>query len=983
MTPEKPAFYCLTAVFVLLGTAVLAQAPTIPLQDSLQKYARLGRYAKAVPFAEQWRDEAKKAKGETSVEYADALSDLGEMLYRSGKMEEGGTAIVQALEIRQKALGQTDAKVGESYHQAGSFNTAIGEYATAEGYYEKAYAIRKNAFGEEGLQTAGTLSNWGVSNMDAGNFGRADSLLSRALDIRKKKLGENDLEVGRSYNNLGILYWKTGKFPKAEASHQKCLEIRIKVLGENHPDVAHSYNNLGLVYIYMGNLPKGETYLLKGMEIKRKAIGDNNLDMAASYNNLANLNKNMGRFGQSLEYNRKSLAIKEKMLEPTHPDLGSANNNMGELHHSLGNYALAEKYLLKALEIWKNAFGPDNVDVAGAYTNLGNLYIETRQPAKAEFYYTQSLNLRKKVLGVDHPDLAHTYNNLGLLWKDANNYAKAEPFFRQSSQSYLNQIQRFFPAWSDAEKEDFFEMLTPYLEEFKAFAAVRYATHPAISGELYNHQLATKALLLNSSAKWKHRIKSSGDKKLFLQFTEWENYQNQLAVLLQSTDSTERAGIDSIQAKSEKMEKDLSIRSENFAKLADRKLTSWKEVQKTLKPGEAAVEMIRVQVYGMARTVTDTSDPQKPIYKVKGLTDTLHYAALIVKPESKYPEMVLLKNGNDLEGKHLKLYQNCIKQQLPDGFSYKQFWEKIGAKLGTSSKIYFSPDGVFHSINLNTLLNPKTKKYLLEEKEIKVVTVTKDLLNRDKGEDLNKLAYLIGFPSYYQDGDESVAISTERKSPTLAYGLRLPAGEILAQLPATKVEVTRISDILQAKGWDVQLYTEGKALEENVKESYKPRLMHVATHGYFQPDTSKDHNPLLRSGLMLTGAGTTLQGKKSETREDGILTAYEAMNLNLDNTDLVVLSACETGLGEIKNSEGVYGLQRAFKVAGAKSIIMSLWQVNDQTTQELMVSFYRHWLAEAAGGKNSKRTAFLKAQKELKTRFPSPYYWGAFVLVGE
>jgi CHAT domain-containing protein len=509
-----------------------------------------------------------------------------------------------------------------------------------------------------------------------------------------------------------------------------------------------------------------------------------------------------------------------------------------------------------------------------------------------------------------------------------------------------------------------------------------------VTETFFNVQISGKAQLQNSSAKWKHRIKTAGDKKLNRLFDEWETNQNKLNKLFQSTDSTELAGLDSLQAKTEKMEKELSLRSENFAKLADKKLINWKDVQKALKPGEAAVEIVRVKKFGISKTVTDTSDPKKPVYQVKGLTDTIYYAALIVKPESTIPEMVILKNGNDMEGKYLKYYQNLIKNKLDDNKSYQQFWQKIGARLEGSKRIYFSPDGVYHNLNLNTLFNPKTKKFLLEEKDIRIVTVTKDIVNPSPAEEDNKLAELVGFPSYYTNQTGQIAAVSERKSPELIYGLSLKSTCSLAELPGTKTEVDKIAGILNEKGWEVKNYTGESAIEENIKESYKPRLLHIATHGFFQPDTTKGSNPLLRSGLMLAGAGNTLKGEKNETGEDGILTAYEAMNLNLDNTDLVVLSACETGLGEIKNGEGVYGLQRAFKVAGAKSIIMSLWKVSDQATQELMVSFYKNWLGTASDGSKqsvrmNKRAAFLKAQKELKAKYPNPYYWGAFVMVGE
>jgi len=282
------------------------------------------------------------------------------------------------------------------------------------------------------------------------------------------------------------------------------------------------------------------------------------------------------------------------------------------------------------------------------------------------------------------------------------------------------------------------------------------------------------------------------------------------------------------------------------------------------------------------------------------------------------------------------------------------------------------------------------------------VTTTKDLLNHSDDDSENKLASLVGFPSYYSAHSLTALSDDTRKSPPLQYGLRPTSSESLAELPSTKTEVGKIETILKERGWNVQSYVEEEALEENLKESYKPGLLHIATHGFFQPDTTGNLNPLLSSGLFLTGAGNSLKGLNRPSGEDGILTAYEAMNLNLDNTNLVVLSACETGLGEIRNGEGVYGLQRAFKVAGAKSLIMSLWKVDDEATQELMVGFYTHWLSSPAAGRGAHptapsefvpvshrevgaqlRSAFLAAQKELKARYPSPYYWGAFVMVGE
>jgi CHAT domain-containing protein len=354
--------------------------------------------------------------------------------------------------------------------------------------------------------------------------------------------------------------------------------------------------------------------------------------------------------------------------------------------------------------------------------------------------------------------------------------------------------------------------------------------------------------------------------------------------------------------------------------------------------------------------------------------------------------MVILENGKELEGKYAKNYLNSIKYKKANRYSYQQYWAKIQAKLNGIKKIYLSVDGVYNSLNINTLYNIETQKYLGEELEIQLLSNSKDLITAKTNNTPIKNATLIGFPDYNSPPNPN---SVKNENPTLPHikndsTQRFFNGDNITELLGTKTEVNNLESILQKKGIKTDKYLAAQATEELVKKLNNPQILHIATHGFFLQDIEdkKDEargfmgmdtkkiaeNPLLRSGLLFANAKTALQEGC-----DGILTAYEAMNLNLDNTDLVVMSACETGLGEIKNGEGVYGLQRAFQQAGAKTVLMSLWTVSDEATQELMTLFYQNLITK----KQSKRLAFQNAQNELKKKFPEPYYWGAFVMVGE
>jgi len=368
---------------------------------------------------------------------------------------------------------------------------------------------------------------------------------------------------------------------------------------------------------------------------------------------------------------------------------------------------------------------------------------------------------------------------------------------------------------------------------------------------------------------------------------------------------------------------------------------------------------------------------------------------------------VLFNEGNKLEGRYLQYYRNTIRLQKEDILSYNHFWEplvrdsiynkpsviqsstsptvflggyyiKVNHLKGINT-VYFSPDGVFNSINLQTLFNPDKQKYLMEEVDVRMVTSTIDLLAAKSAIMPYNYAILIGNPDFGQEFQ-----SSRNRDLNTAINLDSLEWKGINSLPGTEKEIDILSELFQQKGWRMDIWTQQEATEEQLKNMIKPKVLHIATHGFFEPDHDEHtflNNPLYRSGLLLSGAekifqkdGTYIQSGE----EDGILTAFEAMNLNIENTELVVLSACETGLGEIRNGEGVYGLQRALKVAGARSILISLWKVSDQVTQELMVDFYTNWL-----GGMSKREALKQTQLMLKEKYKSPFYWGPFVLIGE
>lgn len=779
---------------------------------------------------------------------------------------------------------------------------------------------------------------------------------------------------------LADLYVRTGKYAEGES----LLLSLIKELKEKRPRPAAAmlgfegtmydcFERLGYLYLRTGNLRKAETTFKESEALRDQIFPVHSVHRIQPLVGFGSL-----YFARGDEENTyKSFNDAEKRLEAA-TSTAYDYDNIARLYLS----DLAEICLLQGrnVEAWNyiNKLSIASSGIGKFGSRIGrNLEISRIMELKARYYLLQGNYLKAQ----DYLDRATEYYSprIGssdvkfkllktqalLYWYEANTEKSGEAFL-SLVRAYRQHIARNFIAMSEYEKEQFYNTLKSDFNLFNAYALDNYTAADAhiLLEEMYNNTLNTKALLLNESNKIKNSIIQGNDQGLIAELRQWEQSKSQLSNVYFDKNASDK--IDSLEQKIEDLEKDLNSKSNLFAR--NENPTDWNMIRSALKTGEAAIEIIRINT--VDKKLQNNYGPKA------GLSDSTVYLALIVKGDSKTPQSAVLANGNELERRFLPYYRNSIMSHSEDNLTYDKFWTPIKGQLSGVDKIYLSPDGVFNQINLNTLENPTTKQFLIDETDIRYLTNTADLLKPEPGAGSKADAVLFGRPAY----DLQALPSADHLNESLVYGTRNVLTDELADfksqefadLPGTEMEIDTIEHTLESRHVNVHAFRGAEALEENVKAVSSPSILHISTHGFFVGDSASVVNPMIRSGLVMAG----VNNKAKEGTDDGILTAYEATNLKLDHTSLVVLSACETGLGEIRNGEGVYGLQRAIIVAGASNLLMSLWKVDDEATAQLMGDFYKNWNAKVS------QSAFRNAQLELRRKFPDPYYWGAFIMLG-
>lgn len=960
-------------------------------------YAGMQRYPDAEPLYRRALRIEESSSGPSSSRAAAVLINIANAYKNEGRLGEAEPNYRRAIEIDETTLGNEDPAVASASNDLAGLLKEQGRYAEAEQLYIRSLTIREKRNGPNSRSVAVLANNLGALYDDQGKLRDAEALYRRALGIDEKALGSEHPDLAIDLNNLASLYQEEGRYGDAEPLFQRVLAIRKKALGPDHPAVGMSLSNLADIYKAQGKFGEAETLLRRALAIEEGSLGPHSLDVATVANNLAGLYRSRGRFQEAKPLFRRALAIDQQVLGEKNPRVASDLNNLALFYADQGLLNEAEPLYLQSLSIDERIFGAEHEKVATVLNNLGSIYNAQGKSAESEKAYLRALRIQEKVFGPDHPEIENTTTNLAVLYDSQGKYAQAEPYFQRALGILFREFQYHFSYMTERDRLNFLNSVATRFPAYFSFVYRNRYKDPKLIGSMYDLLLWEKGFVATSVAQLRREIEHSGDAEAIAMLSRFSEKQTQIAALL-GGDITTRAKtqpeIERLKTEADEIEKELVLRSSAFRQHRKLERTTWEQVRDRLNPGEAAVEIARFR------------------YFENGWQDRSLYAALVIRRNTRgQPQFIDLGEDTPLNTASRTSLENAVATRglfaesaaaVPGRQLYKRLWRPLEASLAGAKRIYVSPDGVLNQIPLGLIPLPGGR-LLMERYDLRLVLSTKDIL-RDFTKPGTSAALLIGDPDFDLNAQEKkIALAKLGVTPSDAAtnSQAASAGNIqfsasnqapLPRLPGTGEEVNATAELMKARGWQVTAYTRDLALKTALERSTGQRVLHLATHGFFKTDqqhvpnrdSSEMEDPMLRSGLYLAGANRTLAGTEIIGHDNGVLTAMEAENLNLAGTELVVLSACDTGRGEVQDGEGVFGLRRALQEAGAQAVLMSLWSVPDNETQELMRQFYTRWLRGVEmhdALKQAQMAVRAQVRKEHGGR-DLPYYWGAFVLAG-
>ncbi len=848
--------------------------------------------------------------------------------------------------------------------QAGLFEEAAEAWRQLLSYSEA-------TFGPDHIETAIIINNLAHLYYRMALFGKAESLYKRSLAIREKVLGLNHPSTAIAVNNLAQLYQRQGLFAQAELLYKRSLAIREDAMGDEDPATATALNNLAFLYYVQGLFGKAEPLYRRSLAIKERMLEQNHPSIANGLNNLALLYVAMGLFDLAEPLYRRALLIRESALGFCHPDTAQSLNNLARLYNLQGFYSRAESLYRLAVMILEQAMGPEHPDNARVFNNMASNYDEQGLCTQAMSVYSLALAIQEQTLGKDHPDTAVILYNLALHCIGQENYGAALDYLAQGASIDTSFLLRESPFQPRAQRTALSNRLgDSLLAAFSLANSSQDGATLALSTRLLRHGLLLEIEQAQAS--------------LGRAPSPTQDLAQKVAAI--------NSRISDVQISPDQRKKLLQQRDDLEQQLFRQwpnlqiPLITQEQIAAALPPEGVLVEFQRFRPW------QGGSDPSKRWGQQR-------YLALTLKASGEI-SAVELGEAQSLD----EAISQALRASVEGQIDADQLWEKVSqfvlkplaTPLAGSRQWFLSPDGELHRVPFAALPSPTSPGVALARAvQLRLITTGRDLVRFQEPSPAGRPPLVLANPNFDRGQPAPAARIAASQPQQRSSGLK---ERRWAALPATAREGEEIAMLLGTAP------ISGESASVGVLErSIGPRVLHIASHGFFEKDQElppadprhalfasggrvagfQGEDPLLRSGIVLAGANNP----GLDPNDDGLLTALEATALQLDGTELVVLSACSTGSGDIRSGEGLYGLQRALTVAGARSTLLSLWKVDDAATAEFMVRFYRRLKAG-----EGRADALAAVQAEFRTGevkgpagedWARPYYWAAWQLVGD
>ena len=995
------------------------------------------KYPEAEAWARRCVSEAEAKTGPDSLETAHALDALATALFvvKVTEIPEKRQIAERALAIREKSLGPEHLDVARSLYTLGRILWQAGEYKEAKDTWERALAIREKALGPTHAAVRILLANLAAVLTDMGDCAAALPLAERYVGLLEKAYSPEHAFFGRGLNVLFRAQYCAGNYTEARRVLERSLAIKEKASGPEHASVASDRINLGELLWEIGDLTEAKRNYELALPVFGKLYGPESAQVADSLGGLARVAASSGDNATARALQERALRNYEKALGPDHPELGMPLINLAITLTKTGEQAKAQPLYERALRLWEQSRGSESSFVAVALFQLAGLLQETGELPKARQLYERALAIQEKTYGPNHSTVAATLGGLAQVRAMTGEPDDAFSLALRADEVGRGYWQLIATTLSEREALAYARERASGLDLALTLAVQKTATQKT-TRDMWSAVVRSRALVLDEMAARHRTVSSSADPQMALLAETLTSARERFARLVvrgPGNDPPERYHkvLDETRQEKERAERALAERSQTFRAELARAKTGFDDVAAALPSEAALVAYVRYGRHDFSAAKPGSKRPD-PVP---------HYLAFVWSHTQAKPVVVPLGPAGSIETLVTKVRRQITQESRSPGRAakrseadYRQMgealrravWSPVSPYLRDSRRVFIVPDGALHLVNFAALPTGQSS-YLLETgPRIHYLSAERDLVPVGEQEEKGVGLLAIGAPAF-QETSLFASLrqqknETQESAPAFAHGtptastyrgLRSACESFQTMqfeaLSASAREASDVAALWRRPGRTLRgtesnaVQLTGAAASESAfkQQAQGKRVLHLATHGFFlggkcasalgtgeKPGgdasvSSPGENPLLLSGLALAGANHRQAAGPDE--EDGILTAEEIAALDLSGVEWAVLSACDTGIGEVKAGEGVLGLRRAFEVAGARTLILSLWPVEDQAARDWMGQLYRARLIHGLTTIDAVHQANLNTLRQRRATGQSthPFYWAGFVAAGD